>query len=91
MIVLADSEEILRTQVLVFYIVLSFIYTTSKLYFLIICFYAIYLFEFLSWPRRRGRLRSARLQGAFFLRDHLLRQGDQEARPYAEIHIVTSK
>jgi len=27
----------------------------------------------------------------FFLRDHLLRQGDQEARRSVELHIFTSK
>ena len=90
-IVVIVLVEILPTQVLMRYIVLFFIYTTSKMYFLIICLYAIYLFELLSWPRRRERIRSARLQGAFFLRDHLLRHGDQEARRSAEIYIVTSK
>ncbi len=46
-------------------------------------FVAINLFNILSWPRRRGRLRSAaerRFFGACFRSHHLLRQGDQEAQ-----------
>jgi hypothetical protein len=59
------------------------IYATSIWVFLSVVFVAIYLFNILSWPRRRGRLRSAdarRSSRACFLSQHLMRQGDQEAQ-----------
>ena len=68
-----------------FYILLYF-YIPLANEFLTLDFVATYLFEAHSWPRRRGRLRSAgaRSCGACFLRDLLLRHGDQKAQRYIE-------
>ncbi len=60
--------------------------------FLISCFVAIYLFNILSWPRRRGRLRSAaarRSSRACFLSHHLLRQGDYQKAQRSIYYILS--
>ena len=43
-VVMVLVEEILPTQVLMCYIVLCFVYTTSKLNFIIICFFIQYIY-----------------------------------------------